>query len=141
MFLVSHQLKNNEKLSNYQLQKRFHLEQALNVTTYQETWIFWFESSVFRGWLQTVALNSFLCGTFQYWSKKEDHKFERNEDRATVFLKWTDFKNLLQKYFHLLWIHLQCCYYSALQPRSQLKKAQKMCQKWWIAVIKTFFHT
>ena len=40
------------------------------------------------------------CGTFQYNNKKvQYHNFERNEDRAAVFLKWTDFSKAL--FLHL----------------------------------------
>ena len=49
-----------------------------------------------------------ICGIFQYninwlcfdftWSCIEKyHNLERNEDNATVFLKWTDFKRLIGK--------------------------------------------
>ena len=31
------------------------------------------------------------CGTFQYNNNNKYHIFERNDDHATVFLKWTDF--------------------------------------------------
>ena len=30
---------------------------------------------------------------------ENDHNFERNEDRATVFLKWTDFRNNIKRFF------------------------------------------
>ena len=34
---------------------------------------------------------SWLCFDLSWWYIENDHNFERNEDRATVFLKWTDF--------------------------------------------------
>ena len=45
------------------------------------------------------------CGSFQYnisWLcfdfSEKYHNFERNEDRATVFLKWTDFSHFILKF-------------------------------------------
>ena len=35
------------------------------------------------------------CGTFCFDLYSKYHNFERNEIRATVFLKWTDFSNFL----------------------------------------------
>ena len=45
------------------------------------------------------------CGTFQY--NNNYHNFERNDNRETVFLKWTDFKWKLR--FYVFEIKLQKC--------------------------------
>ena len=37
------------------------------------------------------------CGTFNTNQNKKYHNFERNENRATVFLKWTDFRDHVEK--------------------------------------------
>ena len=46
---------------------------------------------------KTVAQSSFLSKVLSFlltlfWFQQNDNTFERNEDCATVFLKWTDFK-------------------------------------------------
>ena len=35
---------------------------------------------------------------------ENDHNFERNEDRATVFLKWTDFKTQVQNFVGFIFV-------------------------------------
>ena len=39
---------------------------------------------------------SWLCFDVSWCCIENYHNFERNEDRATVFLKWTDFSNFLE---------------------------------------------
>ena len=48
---------------------------------------------------QTTSIDSYSSIDNISWlcfdSAENDNDFERNEDRATVFLKWTDFKSLM----------------------------------------------
>ena len=51
---------------------------------------------------------SWLCFDFSWCYIEKDHNFERTEDSATVFLKWTDFEQpkLNFRYILLIYLHL-----------------------------------
>ena len=71
------------------------------------------------------------------------HNFERNEDRATVFLKWTNFKKSIKKdhpvntfFFYAFFLERLICgfwhftnHFSSLHMKKPIKRCQRLFSK------------
>ena len=71
------------------------------------------------------------CGTSNTNQNKKCHNFKRNEDHATVFLKWTDFKSTKKCIFVCFWADVG-------QPHDHLGWATSMpfAQYWELLILK-----